>query len=53
MTRFWTFNVADSAISCAIVFLILSMIINRHTLDPVPDQPPPSGTLPPDRETSG
>jgi signal peptidase II len=34
LDRFWTFNVADSAISCGIVFLILLMFIQRRTLDP-------------------
>ena len=34
LERFWTFNVADSAISCGIVFLVLLMFIQRRTLDP-------------------
>ena len=32
--RWWTFNIADSAISCAIVFLLVHMFLNRKTLDP-------------------
>ena len=34
LERFWTFNIADSAISCGIVFLILLMFLQRRTLDP-------------------
>jgi signal peptidase II len=52
MTRFWTFNVADSAISCAIVFLVGLMILHRHALDPHPTEPPASTAPPPD-ETGG
>lgn len=33
MERFWTFNIADSAISCAIVFLIVYMLVNRDGID--------------------
>ena len=32
--RWWTFNIADAAISCAIVFLLLHMFLNRTSLDP-------------------
>jgi len=32
--RWWTFNVADAAISCAIVFLLIHMFMSRQTLDP-------------------
>jgi signal peptidase II len=45
MDRFWTFNIADSAISCAIVFLIFHMFFLRKE-PPTTGQPPvqPSGT---------
>jgi signal peptidase II len=39
MERFWTFNVADAAISCAIVFLLIQIILMRKTLDPEPPSP--------------
>ena len=32
--RWWTFNIADAAISCAIVFLVIHLFLNRQTLDP-------------------
>ena len=35
--RWWTFNIADAAISCAIVFLVIHMFLNRQTLDPPKD----------------
>lgn len=35
LDRFWTFNVADSAISCAIVFLLIHMFFQRK--EPRPD----------------
>jgi len=34
LDRWWTFNVADSAISCAIVFLIIHMFFQRKELRP-------------------
>jgi signal peptidase II len=34
MDRFWTFNVADSAISCGIVFLLVLMFVQKRSLDP-------------------
>jgi len=34
MDRFWIFNVADSAISCAIVFLLIQILFLKKTLDP-------------------
>jgi signal peptidase II len=34
LDRFWTFNVADSAISCGIVFLLVLMFFQRRSLDP-------------------
>ena len=37
--RWWTFNIADAAISCAIVFLLLHMFVNRQTLDPPKSEP--------------
>ena len=45
MDRFWTFNIADSAISCAIVFLIFHMFFLRRE-PPTPGQSPvqPGGT---------
>jgi signal peptidase II len=39
LERFWTFNIADAAISCAIVFLLIQIILLRKTLDPVPALP--------------
>ena len=42
MERFWTFNIADSAISCAIVFLIIYMIVNRDGIDSDTPAPPPT-----------
>ena len=39
LDRWWTFNIADSAISCAIVFLIIHMFFQRH-------EPRPNGQLP-------
>ncbi len=29
MDRWWTFNIADSAITCALVFLIIKMLFAR------------------------
>jgi signal peptidase II len=45
LDRFWTFNVADSAISCAIVFLLIHMFFQHKELRPS-DPPPvqPGGT---------
>jgi len=37
--RWWTFNIADAAISCAIVFLVVHMFLNRQTLDPPKAEP--------------
>ncbi len=34
LDRFWTFNVADSAITCGIVFLLLMMFFQKRSLDP-------------------
>jgi signal peptidase II len=45
MDRFWTFNVADSAITCAIVFVLLHVLFSRHTTSAPSDMPP---ALPPD-----
>ena len=39
LDRWWTFNVADSAISCAIVFLIIHMFFQRN-------EPRPNGQSP-------
>ena len=47
LDRWWTFNIADSAISCAIVFLIARTLLHRGrpaTSDPSPVQP--GGTSP-------
>ncbi len=30
LDRWWTFNIADSAISCSIVFLIITLFLHRH-----------------------
>jgi signal peptidase II len=38
LDRWWTFNVADAAISCAIVFLIFHMFVHRKSLDPADAQ---------------
>lgn len=32
--RWWTFNIADAAISCAIVFLLIHMLMHRTDLAP-------------------
>ena len=36
LDRWWTFNVADAAISCSIVFLLVSVLLTRrrHSADP-------------------
>lgn len=34
LTRWWTFNVADAAISCAIVFVLIHLFVRRRSLDP-------------------
>lgn len=34
LTRWWTFNIADAAISCAIVFLLIHLFVQRRSLDP-------------------
>lgn len=44
LDRWWTFNIADAAISCAIVFLLIHLFMQRQSLDP--DDPPQSA--PPD-----
>jgi signal peptidase II len=44
--RWWTFNIADAAISCAIVFLVAYMFINRQTLDPPKVETADSGSDP-------
>lgn len=41
--RWWTFNLADAAISCAIVFLVIHMFLNRQTLDPPKAEPADDG----------
>jgi signal peptidase II len=38
LERWWTFNVADAAISCSIVFLIAHMFIKRRDLDSTSSQ---------------
>jgi len=47
MERFWIFNIADSAISCAIVFLLIQILFLHKTLDP----PKPGAAAP--EQTSG
>ena len=45
LDRWWTFNVADSAISCAIVFLIIHMFFQKKALPPAGrSQVQPGGT---------
>jgi signal peptidase II len=45
LDRWWTFNVADSAISCAIVFLIIHMFFQRSKPRPMGQSPvQPGGT---------
>lgn len=40
LDRFWTFNIADSAITCAIVFMLLHMLFVKRPVDPgSPDTP--------------
>ena len=34
LDRFWTFNIADSAITCAIVFLLVHMMFSRKPQTP-------------------
>ena len=48
LERFWTLNIADSAITCGIAFLLFLILVRRPTLDPVPEKSPEPG----DRETS-
>lgn len=33
LDRWWTFNVADAAITCSIVFLLLHMLLAKKTVD--------------------
>ncbi len=40
LDRWWTFNIADAAISCAVVFLVIHMILNRRSLDRPDSQGP-------------
>ncbi len=40
LERFWVFNVADSAITCAIVFLLFYIIFKRHSYDQIPPDEP-------------
>ena len=47
LDRFWTFNVADSSITCAIVFLLFLMFFQRRSLDPH-DHPGPVEDKPSD-----
>ncbi|MFH1373614.1 MAG: signal peptidase II [bacterium] len=35
LDRWWTFNVADAAISCSIVFLLYTLMFSRHRQAPV------------------
>jgi signal peptidase II len=45
LDRWWTFNLADSAISCAIVFLIIHMFFQRKEPRPMGQSPvQPGGT---------
>ena len=44
LDRWWTFNIADAAISCAIVFLVVHLFLNRRSLDP--SEPNTSGAEP-------
>ena len=37
--RWWTFNIADAAISCAIVFLAIHLFLNRQAHDPPRSEP--------------
>ena len=34
LDRWWTFNVADSCISCSILFLLVYTFVQRHSLEP-------------------
>lgn len=47
MERFWIFNIADSAISCAIVFLLIQILFLHKTLDPPKAAPPTPEQTPP------
>jgi signal peptidase II len=31
LERWWTFNIADAAISCSIIFLLASMFVSKHS----------------------
>jgi len=42
MDRFWVFNVADAAISCAIVFLLILLMLPQKTREP--SEPPTDPT---------
>jgi signal peptidase II len=45
MERFWVFNVADAAISCAITFLLIVLLLSHKQEKPVdfsPESPPDS-----------
>ncbi|MEW5995072.1 MAG: signal peptidase II [Candidatus Zixiibacteriota bacterium] len=48
LDRWWTFNLADAAISCSIVFLILSMLFHRRRAgqEPAPVSPPDASSAP-------
>ncbi len=39
LERWWTFNVADAAISCSIVYLLYHMIKHSETRSNIPDNP--------------
>lgn len=36
LERWWTFNIADAAISCAIVFMLVHLFILRGDFNPAP-----------------
>jgi len=46
LERWWTFNIADASITCAIVVLLVQIIILRKTLDPLPGERPRPADLP-------
>ena len=41
LDRWWTFNIADSAISCALVFLVIVLLVHKPKAGEVPKVPEP------------
>lgn len=46
LDRWWTFNIADAAISCAILWLILINLFNHRRLKPEPSDAPQTENKP-------